>query len=209
MHFISIYYPHVVIFLIHQNTKISTCVSPWCKILPSGRIGGIHPAHEGKVAHRANMCVYICACVRAYVMSVYVGEWKKRVTHDAYARQCMLALLPFLAPPPHLSHPRATRLSVYVCIMEAWHASWRRVIYPLLFAFAGRQRTEKKSTILLHGLARGTRRYFQFTTAIAIACVALHLRTIASLLFAFQMYIAVQAKMSAILIPTNSTINWK
>lgn len=183
-------------------------------------IGGIHPCarREGRSpCERTLVCGYIrvCMCMRV-CMCTCAREWKNRVTHDAYARQCMLALLPFLASPPHLSHPRATRLSVYVCtyvcIMETRHASWRRVIYPLLFAFAGRQRTEKKSTIVLHGLARGT-------AAVLLSIYNCHYDRVRRFSFthnrqfAFRIWnvhnIAAQTKMSAILIPPNSTINRK
>jgi len=100
--------------------------------------------HRGTVARRANGCVQVCVCVR-------VHEWKKRVTHGTYARQCMLALLPFLAPPPHSPRPPSNAIPrVRMYNGSTARESQRRAIYPLLFAFAGRQRTERTSAFVLH-----------------------------------------------------------
>jgi len=72
----------------------------------------------------------------------------------------MLALLPFLAPPPHPPRPLCNaipRVRMYNGSMA--RESQRRAIYPLLFAFAGRQRAEKTSTtafVLHEDQARGT-----------------------------------------------------
>lgn len=139
------------------------------------------------------MCVHVCVCAE---------ECKKRVTHGTYTRQCMLALLPFLAPPPHPSALSlalsAMRSPMYVCIMEARHARTDEGRYTLcsLPLRVVKRRTRRKhrrrpsSCTRTGHEGRARRSCFQFTTAITIACAALRLRTIGSLLFASVMYIA-------------------
>lgn len=127
-----------------KNTKhaLRDPTMMWNTAHPPGTQEGYTPVHGGKVARRANVRlragVYVRACA---------GEWKKRVTHGTYARQCMLALLPFLAPPPHPPRPPCNAIPrVRMYNGSTARESQRRAIYPLLFAFAGRQRTERTST---------------------------------------------------------------
>lgn len=72
----------------------------------------------------------------------------------------MLALLPFLAPPPHPPRPLCNAIPrVRMYNGSTARESQRRAIYPLLFAFAGRQRAEKTSTttfVLHEDQERGT-----------------------------------------------------
>lgn len=138
---------------VYQNTKISNM----CLRLPQPTT---HPwtCRRNTPLHRGKVAAAAAAAVWTYARVWVQGSEKKRVTHGTYARQCMLALLPFLAPPPHL--PRALVQRDPLCIMEARHASRRRrrrrrrAIYPLLFAFAGRQRGERRESTTVLVLAR-------------------------------------------------------
>lgn len=148
----------------------------------------------GKVARRANGCVQVYMYVR-----VCVCRGVKKACNTRHIRASVHAGIVALLG----ATPAPSALSLFLCNAiprvrtyngSTARESRRRAIYPLLFAFAGRQRTEKTSTIfVLHKdqhEGRDRRSCFQFTTAITIACVALRLRTIGSLLFASVMYIA-------------------
>lgn len=136
---------------------------------------GYTPATEGRsLAMRTYGCVQVYMCVRACVC-----RGVKKACNTQHVRASVhagIVALLGVTPAPSLSLCNAIpRVRMYNG--SAARESRRRAIYPLLFAFAGRQRTEETSTtaFVLHGgpRDRDRRSCFQFTTAITIACVAL------------------------------------
>jgi hypothetical protein len=162
----------ILIFQIsrHENTKYMPWLLRRCKIRIPG-LGGLHPCTRREKMRSLCESTPVCECAE---------ERKKRVTHGTYARQCMLALLPFLAPPPHLSRPRATRPSVCMYNGSTAREPTKGDI-PFALCLCGSSTHEEKivdrswSRTDLHGRLK-RRNHFQFTTAITIACVALRLR---------------------------------